>query len=256
VSTQSIVRRPSPNFASGLTTAGLGLPDYTRALEQHAGYCAALEQCGLKLTHLPSDDHHPDSTFVEDTAVVTDRFAVLARPGAPSRLDEVASMQDALAGFYSTLYSIKEPGTLDGGDICKAGNHFFIGISARTNESGAQQFAELVALFNYSSEFIDIRQLDGLLHLKSGMAYLGDNRLVATDTLAHGEGFCDYRVLFVPETEKYAANCIRVNEHVLIAAGYPALEASLRNWGYETISLEMSEFQKMDGGLSCLSVRF
>lgn len=256
MSTQAIVRRPSPNFASGLTTAGLGSPDYTRALEQHAGYCAALEQCGLKLTHLPSDDRHPDSTFVEDTAVVTDQFAILARPGAPSRLGEVATMRDALTGFYSTLYSIKKPGTLDGGDICKAGNHFFIGISARTNESGAQQFAELAASFNFSSEFIDIRQLDGLLHLKSGMAYLGDNRLVATDTLAHREGFCDYTVLFVPETEKYAANCIRVTEHVLMAAGYPALEASLRNWGYETISLEMSEFQKMDGGLSCLSVRF
>lgn len=256
MSSQAIVRRPSANFANGLTTAGLGSPDYTQALEQHGRYCAALEQCGLKLAYLPLDEIHPDSTFVEDTAVVTKRFAVVARPGAPSRLGEVSSMKNALAGFYSTLYSIKKPGTLDGGDVCQAGNHFFIGISARTNEAGAHQLSELLASFNYTSSLIDIRQLDGLLHLKSGMAYLGDNRLIAVDTIAHREGFCDYNVLLVPERENYAANCIRVNDHVLIAAGYPALEASLRHWSYETISLNMSEFRKMDGGLSCLSVRF
>lgn len=253
---QAIVRQPSLSFANGLTTAGLGSPDYRQALEQHACYCAALEQCGLKLTHLPLDEIHPDSTFVEDTAVVTKRFAVLARPGAPSRLGEVASMQDALVGFYSKLYSIKEPGTLDGGDICQADNHFFIGISARTNESGAQQFAELVASFNYSSALIDIRQLDGLLHLKSGMAYLGDNRMVVIDALADREGIDDYDLVRLPITENYAANCVRVNDHVLIAAGSPVLQASLREHGYETLSLDMSEFKKMDGGLSCLSVRF
>ncbi|HKY28011.1 MAG TPA: hypothetical protein VJM12_08705 [Pyrinomonadaceae bacterium] len=253
---QAIVRRPSANFENGLTTAGLGSPYYTRALAQHADYCSALEQCGLKLTYLPLDEIHPDSTFVEDTAIVTERFAVVARPGAPSRLGEVSSMNDALAAFYSTVYSIDEPGTLDGGDVCQAGNHFFIGISARTNEAGAQQLSEVVASFNYSASFMDIRHLNGLLHLKSGMAYLGGNRLVAIDILAHEEGFCDYNVLFVPESEKYAANCVRVNDHVLIAAGYPALETSLRHWGYEPLSLDMSEFRKMDGGLSCLSVRF
>ena len=256
MSSQAIVRRPSHNFSDGLTTAGLGSPDYTRALEQHAQYCAALEQCGLKLTYLPPDPHYPDSTFVEDTAVVTDEFAVLARPGAPGRLGEVPSMKEVLAGFYSALYSIEEPGTLDGGDVCKAGNHFFIGISARTNEAGARRLSELVTSFNYTSSLIDIRHLNGLLHLKSGMAYLGDKQLIVIETLIEQEEFCPYKLLVVPAKESYAANCVRVNDHILIADGYPVLKASLRDRGYETISLDMSEFQKMDGGLSCLSLRF
>jgi len=256
VSTHAIVRRPTVNFGEGLTTAGLGAPHYGRAIEQHNAYCAALERCGVTLTLLEAEPRYPDSTFVEDTAVVTERFAVLTRPGAPSRVGEVKSINNVLASLYSTLHFIREPGTLDGGDICQADNHFFIGISNRTNEAGARQLSELLASFNYSSSFVDIRQVEGILHLKSGLAYLGDNRLVVIDSLVRHKGFCNYDLVRVTPAEQYAANCVRVNGHVLIAAGYPVLERSLRNLGYETLPLEMSEFQKMDGGLSCLSLRF
>ena len=139
--------------------------------------------------------------------------------------------------------------------VCQAGNHFFIGLSARTNESGAQQLAGLLAPLGYSSSFVDIREIDGLLHLKSGLAYLGDKRLVVTETLGHVV-FPDYELIRVDLEETYVANCIRVNAYVLIAAGYPTFAGTLRARGYQTISLEMSEFQKMDGGLSCLSLRF
>jgi dimethylargininase len=256
VSTQAIVRRPGKNFGEGLTTAGLGAPDYARTIEQHQAYCSALEHCGLTLTLLEPDPRHPDSTFVEDTALTTEKFVVLTLPGAPSRVKEVALMKKALAGFYSTMHSIREPGTLDGGDICQADNHFFIGISKRTNQAGAEQLSEILASYKYTSSFVDIRSAEGILHLKSGLAYLGDNRLVVIDSLASHEQFCDYDVIRVTPAEQYAANCLPVNGSVLIAAGYPVLERSLRALGYETLPLEMSEFQKMDGGLSCLSLRF
>jgi dimethylargininase len=270
--TKAIVRPPAPNFAEGLTTADLGAPNYPRALKQHEDYCAALEQCGLTLIRLAADPRYPDSTFVEDTAVLTDKCAVLTRPGAPSRSGEVESIRKVLADFFPSPGEIQSPGTLDGGDACEAGDHFFIGISERTNEAGAQQLAELLASFGYTSSFVDIRGLSGMesvpgalatglisrgiLHLKSGLSYLGENRLVVIDALAERHEFVNYDLVRVNDDEMYAANCIRVNDHVLLAAGYPVFEGKLRESGYKTIALDMTEFQKMDGGLSCLSQRF
>lgn len=256
---KAIVRPPSANFAEGLTTVHLGTPNYARALEQHEAYCSALEQCGLELVRLEARERYPDSTFVEDTAVVTEQCAILTRPGAPSRSGEVANIRKVLAQFYSELHFIREPGALDGGDVCEAGGnsaHFFIGISERTNEDGAKQLAQLLAQAAYTSTLIDIRGTSGILHLKSGLAYLGDNRLAVIQALAEREEFGGYELICVKAGEEYAANCVRVNDRLLVAAGYPVFEATLRNCGYQTIALEMTEFQKMDGGLSCLSLRF
>jgi len=254
--TRAIVRPPAPNFSQGLTTAGLGAPDYPRALEQHQAYCEALTQCGLTVTRLPADAAFPDSTFVEDTAIVTNQCAVLARPGAPSRSGEIASMRAALVQFFSELKAIAAPGTVDGGDICEANGHFFIGISERTNEAGARQLSALLAPLGYTSSFADIRNDDSLLHLKSGLAYLGDNRLVVTESVAGRTEFAGYDQILVDANEQYAANCVKVNDHVLMAAGYPLFAGKLRDRGYHTIALDLSEFEKMDGGLSCLSLRF
>lgn len=254
--TRALVRPPAPNFSDGLTTAGLGSPNYESALRQHETYCAALAQTGLVVTKLAPDPAHPDSTFVEDTAVLTARCAVLTRPGAPSRAGEVVSMRQALAEFFPDLNTIEAPGTVDGGDVCEAGNHFFIGISKRTNEAGAQQLAALLALCGYSCTFVDIRRENSLLHLKSGLAYLGSNRLVVSEALASRAEFVGYDRVVVNDAETYAANCVRVNDYVLIAAGYPVFTEKLRELGYQTIALEMTEFEKMDGGLSCLSLRF
>lgn len=253
---KAIVRPPGSNFGDGLTTAELGPPDPERALGQHQAYCAALQQCGLELLCLDADAAHPDSTFVEDTAVLVKGCAILTRPGAASRVEEVLPIREVLAQHYSQLHSIEAPGTLDGGDVCEAGNHFFIGVSDRTNETGAQQLAVLLASYGYSSDLVNIRGVPGILHLKSGLAYLSDNRLAVIPTLAEYEQFRGYDVIMVASSEQYAANCICINDHILVAAGYPLFEKHLRELGLETIALEMSEFQKMDGGLSCLSLRF
>lgn len=252
----AIVRPPGKNFAQGLTTSSLGPPDLARAQAQHEAYCRALEACGLELVRLAADPRYPDSTFVEDTAVLTSGTAILAYPGAPSRLGEVAEIRDTVAKYYETFSEIEPPGTLDGGDICEAGSHFFIGLSLRTNEAGAGQFSRLVAAEGFTSSTVDIHDTRSILHLKSGVAYLDNNNLVVMEELAGREEFAGYNLIVVPPEESYACNCVLVNERVLIPAGFPKVESELVRRSYDPMPLEMSEFRKMDGGLSCLSLRF
>ena len=261
--TRALVRRPGRNLVSGLTSANLGAPDYGLALEQHEAYCAALEACGLTLTHLPPDERFPDSTFVEDTAVIIpplsatgDFDAVLTRPGAETRTAEVVCVEPILSQLFGQMPAITEPGTVDGGDICHAGDHVFIGISHRTNEVGGVQLAEFLKSFGYTSSFIDIRNIENILHLKSGIAYLGHGRLAVWNAFAQLAGFSGYELVPVRSGEAYAANCLPINDTVLVAAGFPQFENTLKSLGYQTRALQMSEFQKLDGGLSCLSLRW
>lgn len=254
--TRAIVRSPSANFADGLTSVALGRPDYALTLVQHARYCEALARCGLEITHLAEDPAHPDATFVEDTAVLSARCNVLTRPGAPSRAGEVNAIRAALVAAALKFAMIEAPGTLDGGDICEHGDHFFIGVSQRTNWEGAAQLAAYLTKAGYESSCIDIRALPGILHLKSGIASLDDERIVAIAPLLDHPALTGRDIVRVPQGEEYAANCVRVNEHVLVPAGFPRMHAALAALGYALIPLDMSEFQKMDGGLSCLSLRF
>lgn len=252
----AIVRTPGENFAGGLTSSTLGAPDVSKAWLQHEAYCHGLEQCGLELVRLAADLQHPDATFVEDTAVLTSRSAILTRPGATSRLGEVAGVRDAIQRYFSSVREIEAPGTVDGGDICEAGSHFFIGISDRTNEEGARQLSRLLAADGFTSSTVDIRGTSSILHLKSGIACLDDNDLVVMAELAGREEFAGRNLIRVSAEESYACNCVLVNDRVLIAAGFPRLQAELSSVGYKLLSLDMSEFHKMDGGLSCLSLRF
>jgi dimethylargininase len=254
--TRSIVRPPAASFAAGLTTSDLGPPDLTRALEQHEAYCGALERLGLSLTRLPPHPDFPDSTFVEDAAIVTPRGAIMTRPGAPSRAGEVTSLRPALARWFPELAEITAPGTLDGGDVCDAGEHFFIGVSERTNADGARQLGPWLSARGFSSTVIDIRGMPGLLHLKTGLSWLGGRRLFATGEIAAHPALDGWEIVPVPEGEEYAANAIRVNDAVVSARGFPATRAALATLGYTLIELDMSEYRKMDGGLSCLSLRW
>lgn len=253
---KAIVRAPSDNFADGLTSANLGVPVFEKALVQHKAYCEALARCGLTLIELEPDAQYPDSTFVEDTAILTENCAVITLPGAPSRSGEIVNMTETLARVYDKLDRIQPPGTIDGGDVCQIDNHFLIGISDRTNEEGAQQLSGFVQAAGFTSSHVDIRGLDGLLHLKSGISYLGDGRLLVADALTGRSEFEGYEIVGVPKGKEYAANCIRVNDYLLFASGFPKLQNNLDALGYNIIELEMSEFEKMDGGLSCLSLRF
>jgi dimethylargininase len=254
--TRAIVRIPGSNFDAGLTTAEFGAPLFDLVLEQHARYCEALLECGLALSTLDADLRFPDSTFVEDTAILTARGAVLTRPGAASREGEVEAIRPAVVSFFPSPLTIDAPGTVDGGDICEAGEHFFIGLSHRTNEEGARQLAAHLARFGYTSSTIDVRPMTTILHLKSGIAFIGDNTLVVMEDMAGNGQFRNFELISVSVEDSYAANCVRVNDRVLVAAGFPQLTEELSARGFNPLVLEMSEFQKMDGGLSCLSLRF
>lgn len=252
----ALVRPPSASFAQGLTSAGLGAPDPALALAQHAAYCEALRRCGLEVRALAADERHPDGTFVEDTAVVCERSAIVTRPGAPSRVGEIDSVAGALAAARGDVERIVAPGSVDGGDICQADGHFFIGLSARTNDEGARQLAAILQSHGYTTSTVDIRADRSLLHLKSGIAWLGDGRLLLSSGFPQVERFSRYELVRTARDEDYAANCVRINDHVLIASGYPGLAATLRRCGLASIALDVSEFRKMDGGLSCLSLRY
>src|ERR1700678_3566266 len=201
--TEAIVRIPGSNFAEGLTTIRLGVPRFELVLTQHAEYCAALRGCGLNVTTLEADLDHPDSTFVEDTAVVTARSAILTRPGARSREGEVAAMGPTLRRFFPAIAEIEAPGTLDGGDICETDDRFFLGLSHRTNEEGARQLAAHLAREGYTCAVIDVRGMSSILHLKSGISYIGDHTLVVMEEMAAQALFNGYKLIRVTEQESY-----------------------------------------------------
>lgn len=253
--THAIVRPPPPTFADGLSSAAAGTPDLARALVQHRVYCEALTACGLRLTVLPADPAYPDSCFVEDPAIVTATGAMVTRPGAPSRAGEADSIASALRSWYRDPVRMTPPGTLDGGDVCQVDGHFLVGLSGRTNEDGARQLAAFLETLGYRSSLVDIRGTEGLLHLKSGMSYLGDGRIVVVPELSRLEALRPYELIVVPDKERYAANCLAVNGRVLIAAGHPNLAGTLSGLGYDTLPVDLSEFRKMDGSLTCLSLR-
>jgi dimethylargininase len=250
---KAIVRTPCRSFVNGLTTAGLGKPYYNLALKQHKKYIEALEMCGLEVLITEPDERLPDSVFVEDTAILIPECAIITIPGAESRKAETDRIKKALKSFYRNIEEISSPGTVDGGDVMMAGSHFFIGISDRTNIEGAKQLIKILEKYGYSGSTVS---LNNVLHLKSGVAYLENNYLVATGEFADKEEFKKYNILKVKDEESYAANCVWINDFVLVAKGFPKTKKLIEEAGYETIELDVSEFRKLDGGLSCLSLRF
>ena len=250
--TRAIVRAVPETIDAGITSANLGKPDYLEACDQHDRYVGALEKCGLKVTVLAADDRYPDSVFIEDTAIVTDRCAIIANPGAAGRRGEVHEVEEVLSGLYGDVERIVSPGTLDGGDVLQVGDHFYVGLTRRTNKEGAEQLSALLQAYGFRASFVELRRF---LHLKTGVAYLGGNDLVVAGELAANDDFEGFDKIFVTPDEEYCANCIRVNDHVLVAGGCERTKEKIVERGYEVIELEMSEFRKVDGGLSCLSLR-
>jgi dimethylargininase len=249
---EAIVRAVPETIDAGITSANLGKPDYEKACEQHHRYVGALERCGLAVTELGADRSYPDSVFVEDTAVVTDRCAIIAHPGAVNRRGEVHEVEEVLSGLYENVERIVSPGTLDGGDVLQVGDHFYIGLTRRTNREGAEQLSALLRRYGFDASFVELRRF---LHLKTGVAYLGGEDLLVAGELVANDEFEGFDRIVVPPEEEYCANCIRLNDHVLVAGGYEKTREKIVERGYEVIELEMSEFQKVDGGLSCLSLR-
>ena len=253
---RALARTPSNTFAQGLTSAASGIPELETVLAQHRAYCAALRDAGVDVTLLDPDDAFPDSTFVEDAAIVAHGRAIVTRPGAQSRAGETAAIRRALDEYFDTMAEIVAPGPLDGGDVCESDARVFVGLSARTNRDGAEQLAAWLKQDGIETVFVEIRDLDGILHLKSGMSYLGDGTFVVDAALRSRVPLDGADVIVPRADEAYAANCVRVNGVVLFPAGYPQLQATVESRGLRAVALDVSEYQKMDGGLSCLSIRF
>ncbi|MCF8372799.1 MAG: hypothetical protein K9H64_14335 [Bacteroidales bacterium] len=251
--TKAIVRTPGKSMVNGLTTAGLGQPNYDLALAQHAAYIETLKQCGLEVIVLPPDEKYPDSVFVEDVALLTETCAIITNPGAPSRKGEVAGIKEILEKYYGDIHEIRDPGTVEAGDIMMVGSHFFIGLSERTNMNGAFQTISILKQNFLTGSTV---KLKNVLHLKTGVSYLEQNNLVACGEFLSKPDFEDFNMLKIDDDEAYSANCIWVNNKVIVPKGYPKAKQTIEQAGYSTIVVDVSEFRKLDGGLSCLSLRF
>jgi dimethylargininase len=251
--TQAIARKPGKNFAQGLTTAvNVKPPQYELLLKQHEIYLETLKSCGLEVTLLDPLPDYPDAYFVEDTAVVTPDVAVITNPGAETRKGEEDCMAPVLAGFRK-IERILAPGTVDGGDVLQVGNHFLIGLSERTNKEGAGQLGRI--LQSFGNTWVTIPVGAGL-HFKSSVNYVGKNTLLVTSDFAEHAELSGYDKIVLEKIEAYAANTLLVNEHLLTPAGFPVTRQKLEVLGFKIIELETSELRKMDGGLTCMSIRF
>jgi len=250
--TRAVCRRPGPDLAAGITTAGLGAPDFRKALIQFDLYVAALQECGLDVTVLDALPGCPDAHFVEDTAVVTPAVAVITRPGAPARRPEAPAMVATLAASRP-LAHIESPGTLDGGDVLMAGTHFLVGISDRTNEEGARQLGAILESCGNTWQPVPV---GAGLHFKSSVNLVAAKVLLVTEAFAGRKEIAGFEQIVVPPQEEYAANTLLLNGRLIMPAGYPETRSRLEVLGLPIITLDTGEFRKMDGGLTCLSLRF
>ncbi|MBE6035539.1 MAG: N(G),N(G)-dimethylarginine dimethylaminohydrolase [Clostridiales bacterium] len=251
-----IVRRPCKAMVEGITSAPeLGKPNYELALKQHDTYIEALKQCGVQVTVLDALEQYPDSCFVEDPAVITSKCAIITNPGAGSRNGEKAEILSAVKKFFrdDQIEYITAPGTLEGGDVMMVGDHFYVGRSARTNEEGIRQFIEILEKHGLTGSEVP---LEKVLHLKTGVNYIENNNMLVSGEFIHKPEFEKYNKIIIPEDEAYAANCIWMNGKVIVPEGYPTVEKAVKDAGYEIILVDTSEYRKLDGGLSCLSLRF
>ncbi len=251
--TRAIVRKPGKNFAQGLTTTTNDAPaSYQKLVNQHAAYLNTLESLGLELILLDALPDHPDAYFVEDTAVVAADVAVVTNPGAPTRRGEEQTIAPVLARFRK-VERIRSPGTVDGGDVLQVGRNFFIGVSERTNPAGADQLGRILSAYGYTWSTVAV---GAGLHLKSSVNYVGQNTLLVAEDFAGHEQFRGYGKIVVDHREAYAANTLLINDHLLMPAGYPHTRKKLETLSLEIIELDTSEVRKMDGGLTCMSIRF
>lgn len=250
---RAIVRIPGDDYAQGLTSsAHLGSPDITLFKKQHKAYIDALINAGMETDILEPLNGYPDACFVEDTAVIFTEAAVLCNPGAASRNAEKDAMEPVLTQ-YKKLEHIEAPGTIDGGDVLQIGRHFFIGISERTNRTGAEQLASIVKGYGYTADLISVGEG---LHFKSGVNQVAENTLLVSPEFKDIPQLQQYRLLITPPEESYCANCLFLGTTLLVPKGFPRTLSLLEALGNKIVLLDMSETRKMDGGLTCLSLRF
>lgn len=253
----AIVRKPSHSLIDGISqTPEKGKPDYALAIKQHQEYVTALKNCGLEVTVLEANEEYPDSVFIEDNALCTPNgVAILSRPGAESRRGEASlpDLHDALSRHYDIIEQVIEPGTVDPGDIMMVGNHYYIGLSRRTNQAAADQITQILGRYGMTTETVAVT---GILHLKDDVVYLDNNTIIVAKSYEHHPAFETFNKVVVDDDEYYAVNSLWINGKVIVPKGYPKTERQIRDLGYEVMLIDTSEFEKITGSLTCMSLRF
>jgi dimethylargininase len=226
--------------------------DVARAIAQHKAYEDCLADLGVRIVSLPAEPNLPDAVFVEDPAVVVDEVAIVSIIGAPSRRPEAGTLGKALSP-YRPLKFLVEPATLDGGDVMRAGRRVFVGLSQRTNREGFSQLRETLGAYGYQVEPVEVT---GCLHLKSACSYIGNDTILINRSLIAPEPFRGFELIDVPDEEPGAANALVVKDVVIIASSFPKTRALLEQRGFQVKTIDLSELQKAEAGVTCGSLIF
>lgn len=226
--------------------------DIAKAIEQHHCYERCLAELGARVLSLPADARFPDGVFVEDPAVVVDEIAVMTRMGAESRRAEGESIAEALAPFRP-VHRLEAPATLEGGDVMRIGKKLYVGLSRRTNRDGIAQLSELLQPFGYEVMPVPV---SGCLHLKSACCYLGDQTILANRAWIDADALREFRIIDVPAEEPRSANVLRVGQTLILPAAFPKTHARLCDAGFQVRPIDVSEFAKAEGGVTCTSILF
>ena len=249
----AIVRKPGHSVAAGIRAVDRGPPDFERFRQEHREYIRALERAGLRVSALAPLEAHPDSVFIEDAALCLPEGVVLLRPGAPSRTGEAAVLAAALARLGHRVLATQADGFIDGGDVLATESAILVGLSERTDRRGFAWLKSVLERRGYPVR--PVRTPEHVLHFKSDCCVLDNETVLATFRLSAAECFASLRVLTVPRGEEAAANSIRINDIVLVPAGFPATAELLAREGYAVETVAVSQASLLDGGLSCMSLR-
>jgi dimethylargininase len=251
MSPRALVRRPSPRLAEGLLTHLDRTPvDPDLAMRQWEGYVAALADEGWEITEVPTAEDCPDSAFVEDTVVVYGDLAVVSRPGAVERRPEAEGTEQTLAGLGYRIARIEEPGTLDGGDVLKHDGTVWVGLGGRTNRAALDQLADLLSPLG--AEVVGV-PVSRVLHLKSAVTALPDGTIVGFEPLVDDVAAWNR---FQPVPEEPGSHVVLLGgETVLMSSAAPRTRALLEERGLRVVAVDISEFEKLEGCVTCLSVR-
>lgn len=251
---RAVTRKPSASIVDGLRAADIGTPDLAQMLDDHVHYVKTLRETGAEVVELAALEAYPDAVFVEDTALCLPEGAIMMRPGAPSRAGEVDGMAPILRDYYDVVFDINGPGHIEGGDILVTSKEILVGRSDRTDAAGVAELAQLVAPWGYRVR--EVFTPEGVLHFKTDCSLLDGETILATKRLDASGCFEGYRVIHTVDGEEAAANAIRFNRFVLMATGFPKTAKRLRDAGFEVREINNTECAKLDGGMSCLSLRF
>ena len=226
--------------------------DVANAIAQHRAYQDCLAELGVRVVSLPAEPELPDAVFVEDAAVVVDEVAVISIMGAPSRRPEARSLADALSR-YRPIKLLREPATLDGGDVLRIGRRVFVGLSQRTNWEAFSQLRGVLRAFDYEVQPVEVRDC---LHLKSACSYIGNDTILINPSWIDAERFGELQLLDVPNEEPAAANALLLKDVVIIPASFPKTRALLEQRGFRVRPIDLSELQKAEAGVTCGSLIF